>query len=397
MRGSTRKRGKTWTAYWDVTETDPETGEQVRRQRSKGGFRTQKLAEAHIGEVLPDVRAGTYVEPTTQTLADFMLNDWLPGIKNTIRPTTQNRYLGIVQRYIKPHPIGRIPLSLVSPADINKLYADLEKCSRPGCKHANPDVCRGLAANTLRSIHTVLSRCLSDAVRWEKVKRNAAKLADPPALSRKRAQAWSPRELRQFLAAVEHDRLSALWRLAATTGMRRGELLGLQWQTVNLDHGTLRVERQQLADRTFGPPKSRRSERTIALDPGTVESLRQHRATQQLERGIAGDVYADRDLVFCDEIGHPLSPGSLTKTFHVHRTKAGIPVGTLHTLRHTAATIALTATPPVPLHVVAARLGDKPETLLGVYAHLLPSSDSQAADAVASAILVDKPLTTAGD
>jgi len=177
--------------------------------------------------------------------------------------------------------------------------------------------------------------------------------------------------------------------------MRRGELLGLAWQTVDLDRGRLRVEQQLLPTQggcTFGPPKSRRSERTIALDARTVDILRRHRATQLLERDLAGPAYEDHDLLFCDELGRPTDPQRLTEWFSRHRKAAGLSTGSLHILRHTAATLALTATPPVPLHVVAARLGDDPKTILGTYAHLLPHSDELAADAVAAA-LVDKPLT----
>jgi integrase len=170
--------------------------------------------------------------------------------------------------------------------------------------------------------------------------------------------------------------------------MRRGELLGLSWRHLDLDGARLRVEQQLLPTTggvTFGPPKSRRSERTIALDPRTIDALRHHRETQQLERDLAGPTYEDQDLVFCDEIGQPIYPQRLTEAFGKQRKSAGIPTGTLHILRHTAATIALTE--GVPLHVVAGRLGDDPRTVLGTYAHLLPHSDAMAAEAVATAIL----------
>lgn len=114
-----------------------------------------------------------------------------------------------------------------------------------------------------------------------------------------------------------------------------------------------------------------------------------HRETQQLERDLAGPAYDDQDLVFCDELGGPVNPQRLTEWFGRHRKAAGISTGTLHILRHTAATLALTE--GVPLHVVAGRLGDDPRTLLGVYSHLLPHSDEQAAEAVAAAIVGSQP------
>jgi integrase len=245
-------------------------------------------------------------------------------------------------------------------------------------------------------VHSVLRRALGDAVRWDKLARNPAALADPPALPQGRAQAWTARELRTFLAHVQGERLSALWRLAATTGMRRGELLGLTWRALDLNGARLRVEQQLVPTKggcTFGPPKSKRSERTIALDGETVAALRRHRDVQVLERDLAGPAYEDGDLVFCDELGRPIYPQRITEAFAKRRTAAGIPTGSLHVLRHTSATLALTASPPVPLHVVAGRLGDRPEQVLRTYAHLLPHSDGLAADAIAAEILVDKPLT----
>lgn len=106
-----------------------------------------------------------------------------------------------------------------------------------------------------------------------------------------------------------------------------------------------------------------------------------------------GSAYEGHDLVFADELGRPIHPQRLTEWFSRHSTAAGIPGGSLHVLRRTSATLALTATPPVPLHVVAGRLGDGPKTVLGTYAHLLPHSDARAADTVAPA-LVDKPFTS---
>jgi integrase len=103
-----------------------------------------------------------------------------------------------------------------------------------------------------------------------------------------------------------------------------------------------------------------------------------------LERAFAGEAYDDRDLVFADELGGAIRPPRLTEWFGRHRKAAGIPTGTLHILRHTAATLALTE--GVPVHIVAARLGDDPNTVLATYAHLLPRSDEQAAEKVAALI-----------
>jgi integrase len=123
----------------------------------------------------------------------------------------------------------------------------------------------------------------------------------------------------------------------------------------------------------------------VELDPETVEALRRHRDTQLLERDFAADAYQDGDLVFADEFGGSIHPQRLTQWFAEHRETAGIPTGTLHTLRHTVATLALIA--GVPVHIVAARLGDDPKTVLSTYAHLLPQSDELAAERVAATLV----------
>jgi integrase len=165
------------------------------------------------------------------------------------------------------------------------------------------------------------------------------------------------------------------------------EVGGAIWRALDLDGARLAIEQQLVPTRggaTFGPPKSARSRRTIALDPQTIDMLRAHRETQLLERDFAGPAYVDRDLVFADPLGGPIHPQRLTEWFREHRRAAGITTGSLHTLRHTAATLALTE--GVPVHIVAARLGDAPTGILKTYAHLLPQSDELAAEQIAAAI-----------
>ena len=322
MRGSTRKRGATWTAYWDMP-ADVATGN--RRQASKGGFRTQKDAQRHLASVVVSVGDGTYVEPSKQPLARFMVDEWLPAISATVRPLTHHRYSGLVRTYVVGRDVGGVPLRSLSAGHINGLYAELEA--------------EGLSIATRRLTHAVLRRALNDAVRWGKLARNPATAADPPSLPRTRVKSWTARELRRFLAHVAVDRLFALWRLGATTGMRRGELLGLSWQLVDLGGATLRVEQQiipnpakcphceHLHSCSFGPPKSQRGERTIALDRETVDALRNHRAAQILERDLAGSAYVDHDLVFADELGGPIHPQRISEWFLNRRAAAKLALG----------------------------------------------------------------------
>lgn len=368
MRGHVRKRGNGWTAIYD--EGYNEDGKRV--QRWKGGFATRKEAQAALTRVLGSLGDGSYVQPSKVTVREYLVEEWLPAIAGTVRPLTLTQYTSIVKGRIVPR-LGHLRLQALTGGHLNGLYRELEEV--------------GLSPASRRLTHAVLSRALRDAVRWGKLVRNPAAAADPPAAPESRAGAWTAKELGRFLAHVDGDRLFALWRLAGTTGMRRGELLGLTWQWLDLDGNTLRVEQQLVPTRggvTFGPPKSKRSRRTIALDAETVDALRAHREAQFLERAFADEAYVDHDLVFCDELGAPIYPSRLTEAFTRHRKAAGLTTGTLHIARHTHATLALTH--GVPLHVVAARLGDRPETILRTYAHLLPQSDVEAAEQVAALV-----------
>lgn len=368
MRGHVYKRGKTWTVVYD--EPADENGD--RRQRSKGGYATQREAQAFLTKMLAKVGDGTYTAPSRLTVRAFLEDEWLPAARGTLRPLSAAKYEEVCRVHLVPR-IGSKRLQSLSAGHLNAMYGDLEAA--------------GKSVATRRLVHAVISRALRDAERWGRVPRNVARMADPPARGRSSATAWTAGELRRFLEHVAGDRLAALWRLAATTGMRRGELAGLTWRCLDLDGGRLSVEQQLVPTRggcSFGPPKSARSRRTVALDPVTVEMLRTHRATQVLERDFAGPAYVDRDLVFCDALGGPTSPARLSEWFTARRKAAGIPTGTLHTLRHTAATLALTS--GVPVHIVAARLGDDPKTILATYAHLLPQSDEMAAERIAAAV-----------
>jgi integrase len=366
MAGSVHKRGATWSVRYD------QPTDSGRRQRRKGGFATRREAQEWLAEQTTRIRDNVYVPPSRLTVNRFLRDEWLPQAERTLRPLSAMRYRRVVDCYVAP-AIGHRRLQSLSAGHLNALYRELEE--------------RGLSASTVRLVHAVCHRAFRDAVRWDRMTRNPAESADAPRRGRPRAHAWTASELVRFLDRVrDHDRrLYALWRLAATTGMRRGELAGLTWRALDLDDAHLEVSQQLVPTRggvTFGPPKSPRSRRSIALDSETVDALADHREAQLLERDFALDAYRDRDLVFCDELGEPYHPDRLTEWFGRHRAAAGIPTGTLHTLRHTAATLALTA--GVPVHIVAARLGDTPTTVLNVYSHLLPQSDEVAAERVAA-------------
>jgi len=192
---------------------------------------------------------------------------------------------------------------------------------------------------------------------------NVAALVKPPSPARRELSTWTAGEVRDFLEAVADDRLMPAYRLLASTGMRRGEVLGLRWSDVDLAKGRLTVKRSlTVVDDTlmWSSPKTSRSRRSLSLDPETIAVLRAHRTRQAEEKLAAGPAWADDDLVFCNELGQPLHSDRFTRAFSAAVRRSSTRTIRLHDLRHFAAT-ALAA--GIPVRTVAGRLGHaNPET-----------------------------------
>jgi integrase len=323
-----------WTFVVDI---GAETGRRV--QRSRGGFATKRAAVAAMYALQRSVAEGTYVAPSALTVGEY-LEQWLDGARLRLRPGAYDACEVHVRVYIAPR-IGQVPLQRLTTGTIKALYAELRKSGR--ARGGGP-----LSAKTVHNVHRTLSRALNDAVTDRLLAGNPAARAHRQPESPE-MPTWSAEELHAFLEHVAGDPYAALWRLAATTGMRRGELVALRWRDVDFDAARVTVV-QQLAKGggtvTAGPTKTRRSRRLISLDPGTVEALRQHRK-QQLEGRLAiGGAYEDHGLVFCRPDGHALHPDRLTQMFRQHCKAAGLPYVRLQGLRHTHATLMLRAGAP---------------------------------------------------
>lgn len=353
-----------------------------RRQRWLQGHNRKKDAQSALSAVVADAdRSGAYIEPSKKKLGAFLTEDWIPGITSTVRPSTAASYASNVQTHIVPR-LGHLELRALSPGHLNRVYSELSENGRK-------DGRGGLSPKTVRYIHTIIHRALRDAVRWGLLSRNVADLADPPKHSRKEMSIWSAEQLRAFLASVEKQRLHPCYLLASMTGMRRGEILGLRWQDVDLESGRLQV-RQTLTSVDYkiviGRPKTARSNRSIALDPATVQVLRTHRKGQLEERLQWGTAYEDSELVFCRENGTPTHPQSLSQAFERDAKAAGLPLIRFHDLRHSYATVALSA--GVHPKVVSERLGHSSIAVtLDTYSHVIPALEEEAATRIAALIL----------
>jgi integrase len=358
-----------------------------RRQAKRGGFPTREDAEFALAEVLQEVDADSYVEPSLITVEQFLTEQWLPAVQPPrLEATTWAEYRRKIRNQIVPR-IGDIRLQKLKPVHLNGLYADLLANGRTDGKG-------GLSPKTVREVHVIIRKALGDAVRWGLVKRNVAPLADPPSNRmasvdrRATMQVWDAAELSAFLDHVRSNRLFGVWILAANSGMRRSELGGVRWQDIYFDVGRLAV-RQRLASVDGRPqlstPKSDFSRRTIDLDRRTLAALKLHQEQQAIDRHPWGDAWHDLDLVVAREDGMWIHPDWLSELFRRHVKAAGLRPIPLKDLRHTHASLLLQA--GVHPKIVSERLGHHSVAFtLDTYAHVLPGMQAEAAEDLADRV-----------
>ncbi len=446
-----RKRGDTYTWFAYVT-----AGDGTRKQISRGGFRTIAEAETDRIAKLTDLGQGNYVTPDRVTVADYLLREWLPVRRTDLEQSTWHSYEQKIRLHVIPH-IGALPLQELTPTDLNHLYRklldggrqepttsrnhppatiarmlDLKAAGHPAAaiaeklrdeghpsaqnltRHAVAAIIRrhtkqtrdappqnaGLSARTVQMVHGILSKALADGLRWNRVYRNIAKAATAPTRSQVRNLArktWAPQDLNRFWTFIGNNRYRYPWIFAATSGARRGEVLGLRWTDVDLERATATIAHQVLTDRGVDivfkeTPKAGRPH-MIHLDPATVDLLGEWHARQQGEREFLGGACQDHGLVFCLEDGRPFHPERYSREFlrkqqqyNEANPDTPLPRLTIHGLRHTWATIALAEN--VPLKVVSDRLNHSTTHITAeIYSHVTPPIARSAADKVGGLIL----------
>lgn len=260
---------------------------------------------------------------------------------------------------------------------------------------------RPLSPKTVHNVHLCLRRALRDAVRARLIAFNPAEAAHRlPADSRPEMQAWTSGELRTFLAATAEHPLRALYRVAAQTGLCRGELLGLRWRDVLFSERRLSVG-QQLSRQgeliRLGPVKTKAGRRSVSLDQVTVAALLAHREAQRaLAAQLGRSAPTGADLVFARPDGSRHDPDVISQTFERLVAKAGLRRIRFHDLRHTHATLALQA--GVHAKVVQERLGHSSiNVTIDLYSHAIPALQEDAADRIAALVDAAELATEGGE
>jgi integrase len=442
MGGTSRHRIPGVTVYprgrkWSFTiygEADIVTGKRARM--NSGGHLSEDDAWAAALKKHAEMQRGRAVRPSARTVETF-LTEWLASVKHALKPSAYANYVTNVNAYIVPL-IGARKLQDVTVPMLNAFYVHLLESGRVkkdnnsrmyeywsahrtmrngmgptplqlskacGTTHqaAKEAVCRyrrgripvirsaGLAPKSVRNIHRLLHRALSDAVAWDYLTFNPAEHASLPRERRRRQttpEPWTVDELSRWLRIALADRFAGLWVLVATTGMRRSELLGVRRSGLDLDAGTLNIDETLIsvagrAEESDG--KTMAGVRSVALDAFTMEALRRHLAMLDEEQRAFGEAYHGGGWLYVWPDGRRPHPDSVTDRFNRLVDRAGVRRIRLHDVRHTYATLALNS--GVEPKIVSDRVGhSNPGITFQIYTHRSTGIDQPAADLIGGII-----------
>ena len=371
--GSIRQRtdGR-WEAFLSLGVEDG------RRHRVSFVHRDRREVELRLEEARRTAARDRPSDEQNETVAQF-LEQWLERARRKVRAHTFHRYAGIVRKHLLP-AIGDEPLRDLSPHQVETMLGR--------------QLDAGLSALTVRHHRGVLRTALNVAMRWSLVERNAASLAEPPALNRREVTPVGPVEARKILVAIRGHRLEALFAITLTLGLRQSEILGLRWSDIDDHRRSLAVKRSLHrvgTEYVFMEPKTKRSARSIDIPDPIWDLLQTHRDQQQREACRAEERRTGAawgDLVFSTPSGEPIQGRVVTRILQALLVSAGLPPMRFHDLRHAAATLMLAL--GIPLLEVSRALGhSQTSTTLDIYSHALPEMRSDARDRLGAALLVE--------
>ena len=296
------------------------------------------------------------------------LERWLTdSVRDTVKATTYESYERLIRLHLVP-TLGRLKLKNLTTTHVRGLYR--EKLDN------------GLSPTSVQRVHALLHKALKQAVHDGLVPRNITETVKAPRQSRKEISTLTREQARHFLNTAKGDRLAALYLLAIHTGLRQGELLGLKWNDVDLDRGTLQVRRILSAAKegpTFTTPKSNKG-RSVRLTTQAVQALRDHRTRQAEEKLKHDGSWQDQSLVFTTLVGTPLNRHNVfSRSFKPLLRDAGLPAIPFHGLRHSFATLMLAGGEhPKVVQEMMGHSGIR--VTMDFYSHVLPDMQREAVD-----------------
>lgn len=370
MKGHITQRAK---GTWSVIVELGRDANGKRKQKWITVKGTKKKAQSELNQLLVSLDQGTYVEPTKQTVAEF-LRLWISITESKVAPKTFDRYQEIIEKHLIPN-LGHYRLTKLSTDAIEAYYAETLANGRLDGKG-------GLAPRTVHHYHRLLCKALNHAVKKRRLAYNPATLADAPTVQHEEMRALTTDETANLLLTAQGSRLYAPVLTLVTSGLRRGELLGLRWKDIDFDKGTLSVNQsvQQIKrEVSLKPPKTKRSRRTLSLPSITLDALRAHQIEQKKLRLQLGKYYqTELDLVFPNIEGGIWLPDVFSSAFRALVAKSGLGHFRAHDTRHTHASQLLRD--GVNPKIVSERLGHSTVAFtLDVYGHVMPDMEAETA------------------
>lgn len=374
--GNIRKKTKTVNGklytWWEARYTagyDPGTGKQI--QRSISG-KTQKEVAKKLKEVTAALDAGTYIPPNKMALGEW-LDLWQKNYLGSVKPSTVSSYQATIRNHIKPG-IGAIKLEDLTAHDIQEFY--------------NSRTDAGLSPKTVKNIHGVLHKALQQAMLNEAIRHNPADACILPRVQRKAIAPMNEDQISRFLMAIKGHRYEKMFIVALFTGIREGEVCGLQWECVDIENGTILIDKQLQSLRSsvrgnrekyaLVPTKNSKG-RSITAAPFVMDALKEVKREQDLNRETFREIFQDSGFVFTDEIGNRITPQSLYRAFKAVVCDMGIPEVRFHDLRHSYAVASIRAGDDIK--TVQENLGHATAAFtLDVYGHVTEKMKQESAN-----------------
>lgn len=348
--------------------------EEGHRRRKYGTYPTLSAARKARDKFLAQKVQAQLVRPSSLTL-DQWLARWMKEVVIPNRAeTTAYAYRNIIKNHLSP-ALGRISIQTLSPRDLQHYYAELmEK--------------KGLCSNTVRRHHDLLSAALHAALRQDLILRCPTDRVEPPRVIRKETRYYTAEELKALYHAVQGHWLETAVHLAGSLGLRREEICGLRWSSVDFQSRKIYIREARTAAGSkvvHKEPKNPSSTRVLHMGDDIFRLLKQERLRQSERKLALGSRWPNSGLVAVDGNGKPFSPNQLTAGFTHFIRKNGLPPLTLHGLRHTFATVA--SAQGAPLFDIGKALGHStPATTGRIYTHLVDHLCTDTLDRVAAAL-----------
>lgn len=378
--GSYRKRKRTdGSYYWQITielPKDPITGKRVRRYKSIDG--TKKDAERAMHEYIRELEKGYYVTNSKITISEW-IDTWLEVyIAPNVSPTTLSRYQGMIKRYIKPQ-LGHIQAQELNTLAVQAWVNSLRVSPVSGKK---------MAVATIKHAYHVLKGAMDKAVLAGIIPRSPCISIMMPKGQKKPPVVYDEAQIRQLISAAKDTEMELVIDIELCLGLRRGELLGLQWEDIDWGKNQIHVVRNRVVvdgKSLVKDPKTATSVRTVDVPVQLIQKLRKHKTKCLANRLRMGKNYTVTDYVIVHPDGKPIYPEYLSQMFTKLQKKANLPKCRFHDLRHLCASIMLMQ--GVNVKVAQEHLGHKDiSTTMNIYSHVLPSVAKEAAQKIGALV-----------